>query len=401
MKLVERHIIKPNHPFFKECDELAFKTKNLYNQALYRQRQHFFKTGLYLGCFDLQKQFQDENQVDYRALPAKVSQQTLRTLDKNWKSYFKANKEYKKDPSKFKAVPKIPKYKRKNKGRSVVIYEKQAISKTALKRGVVKLSQTNIELPKNVDNVQQARIVSKFGYYVIEVVFKKDETTPMSNNNIAAIDLGLVNLATLTFNTGQAPVIVNGRPVKSINQFFNKKKAKLMSFVGNKGRSKRIEKLSLKRNNKITDYLHKSSRYIVNQLVSESVSTLIVGWNKNMKQDINIGKRNNQNFVSVPFYKFISQLQYKCQLKGIKVIVREEAYTSKCSFLDLEPICKHETYKGNRGKRGLFKSSDGTLINADVNASYNIMRKGFQNVVPNVFSEGIEGVAVRPLKVSM
>ena len=401
MQLVERHIISPSHSLFEECDRLAFLAKNLYNQALYRQRQSFFETGKTLGAFVLQKQFQDENHIDYRALPAKVSQQTLRVLDKNWKSYFKAIKAYRKDPTKFKKKPKPPKYKNKTKGRSVVVYEKQTISKRALRKGLIKLSGTTIELEKKVDNIQQVRIVNRYGRYVIEVIYNKETPKIKETGNIAAIDLGLVNLATVTFSHNKQPIIINGNPVKSINQYFNKKKSKLMSFVGNKGTSNRLKKLNLKRDNKVTDYLHKSSRYIINHLVSLNVSTLVIGWNKDMKQDINIGRKNNQKFVCVPFLKFISQLSYKAELEGIKVIVREESYTSKCSFLDLEPICKHKNYKGKRVKRGLFKSANGILINADVNASYNIMRKEFQNVVPNVFSEGIEGVAVRPLMVSV
>jgi putative transposase len=180
--------------------------------------------------------------------------------------------------------------------------------------------------------------------------------------------------------------------MKSVNQYYNKTKAKLQSKLENDKRtSKRIEKLTLKRNNKINDYLHKASRYIVNQLVSKDISKLIIGYNKQWKQDINIGKRNNQNFVNIPFYKFISMLEYKCELEGVEMITHEESYTSKCSFLDNEPIKKHDSYLGKRIKRGLFRSSKGELINADLNGSYNIMRK----VVPN-FTNGIEGVVVHP-----
>jgi len=396
MTLVERHIIGPDHKFFKECDVLAFVSKNLYNQALYRVRQHYFETGDYLNYNAIQKQLQEEKQIDYVSLPAKVSQQTLKLLDQNFRSFFAANKAYKKDPSKYKAPPKMPGYKHKTDGRFIVTYTNQAISRVLLRNGIVKLSKANISFFTKQKDIQQVRIVPRYGHYVIEVVYDKQEKPQRSNSRVAAIDIGLNNLAAITFNFEKNPILVNGRPLKSINQFFNKKKAILMSHIGDKGTSKRIQKLSLKRNNKMNDYLHKCSRYVVDQLANQDVSTLVIGWNDGIKQSINIGKKNNQNFVTIPFYKFIQQLQYKAQLEGIKVIVREESYTSKCSFLDSEPIMKQETYLGRRVKRGLFRASTGRLINSDVNGSYNIMSKE----VPNTFVDGIEGVVVHPVRIT-
>lgn len=154
-----------------------------------------------------------------------------------------------------------------------------------------------------------------------------------------------------------------------------------------------MQRLTDKRNNKVTDYLHKASRVLVNQLVSREITTLVIGKNPNMKQDINIGKVNNQNFVQLPIMRFADMVKYKCELEGINVVLNEESYTSKCSFIDGEQICKHETYMGRRIKRGLFKSANGKYINADVNGSYNIMRKA----IPNVFANGIEDVGVHPL----
>lgn len=172
--------------------------------------------------------------------------------------------------------------------------------------------------------------------------------------------------------------IVDGRKVKHINQFYNKKLGKAKSELkkkNNKEKSHRTRQLTLKRNNKIDDYFHKTSRYIINQAVFNDVRTIIVGHNKNWKQEINIGKVNNQKFVQIPFDKLIHQLKYKGALEGISVIEIEESYTSKCSFLDNESIEKHESYLGNRTKRGLFISKDGRKLNSDVNGSFNIMRK--------------------------
>lgn len=201
---------------------------------------------------------------------------------------------------------------------------------------------------------------------------KKPKT---DNGRYASIDLGVNNLTTITSNVFE-PLIINGRPIKSINSYYNKsiakKKSKLPVRIYS---SKYISNLYRRRENKINDYFHKVSTYIVNHLVSNQINTLVIGYNSGWKQDINMGKRNNQNFAYIPFYKFISMLEYKCALKGITIETNEESYTSKCSFLDNEEICEHEKYLGKRVKRGLFIASDGREINADVNGSLNILKK--------------------------
>ena len=196
----------------------------------------------------------------------------------------------------------------------------------------------------------------------------------LNNDRYCSIDLGINNLATVSSNVIK-PFIINGKPIKSINQFYNKKLAYYKSKLKNRKTSKKINRLTNKRENKIKDYLHKSSRYIVNHLVSNNINTLVIGYNKGWKQDINIGKVNNQKFVNVPFLTFITMLEYKCKIEGINVIINEESYTSKCSFLDDEEICKHDNYLGRRIKRGLFKTSNGIFMNADLNGSLNILKK--------------------------
>lgn len=397
MQLVEKHIITKYHPFFTECDRVCYLSKNLYNAALYEIRQAFFKDKNYLNYNSIEKLMQQRE--DYKALPAKVAQQTLRVLDKNFVSFFNALKTYQTQPEKFLARPKITQYKDKVKGRNIAIYTIQAVSSKKLKKGIVKLSGTSIELPTKVNSsdICQVRIVPNSIYYTIEVVYEVPEVVPWADNGrMASIDIGLNNLAVLTTNKDIKPLIINGKPLKSINQYYNKNRAKLQSYVGDKGKSKRLEELTHKRNNKVNNYLHNASRFIVNQLVSNHITTLVIGKNDQWKQDINIGKRNNQNFVSIPHAIFIKQLEYKCQLVGITVKLQEESYTSKCSFLDNEPIKKHENYQGKRIKRGLFKAADGTLINADQNGSLNILRKAF----PNAFADGIQGVVVRPVRVN-
>jgi putative transposase len=187
---------------------------------------------------------------------------------------------------------------------------------------------------------------------------------------------------------------MNGRPVKSVNQYYNKKRARLQSTLkGNRKTSNNLEKLTNKRTRKIDAYLHTASRRIIDLLVSEGIGTLVIGKNEQWKQETNMGKRNNQNFVSVPHARFIDLLTYKAELVGIRVVLTEESYTSKCSFLDDEEIGKHEHYEGKRIKRGLFRSQFGRLINADVNGAYNIIRK----VAPGAFVQGSRGCVVHPV----
>lgn len=248
-----------------------------------------------------------------------------------------------------------------------------------------------------VDNLCQVRIVPQSSCYILEVVYKKEVVDhDLDNNLYLGIDIGLNNLVALTSNkSGLTPLLVNGRLLKSINQYYNKTKAKLMSFVGNKGTSNRIEKLSHKRNCKVNDYLHKTSRFIINYCLAHKIKTIVIGKNKNWKQGINLGRKTNQSFVQIPFDRLIQQIQYKAEEVSISVILQEESYTSKCSFLDLESVEKHNVYKGKRVSRGLFKSSVGKVVNADINGSLNIIRKA----VPNAFADGIEGVVLHPVKV--
>ena len=391
MYLTERHIIKNN----KELDILCFNSKNLYNKALYLVRQHYFETKSYLNYYDVNRLMVGSKDVDYYSLPTKASKQTLMLLDRNFKSFFSLIK--KKQSGNYDKPIRIPKYLDKE-GRTIAIFPKEAVSKKYLKKGLIKLSSLSVEIPTKVteSNIVEVRVLPRNNHHIIEVTYKVDEVKPKSDNGrYASIDLGLNNLATVSSNVVK-PFIINGRPLKSINQYWNKEKSRLQSLLkGNKKTSKRIESITNKRNNKVKDYLHKSSRLLVNFLVSNDISTLVVGYNEEWKQNINIGKRNNQSFVNIPFYTFIQQLEYKCKLEGINIILTEESYTSKCSFLDNESVEKHESYLGKRIKRGLFRSAKNRIINADLNGSLNILRK-----VVGEFQYPIE-VCCTPLRVTL
>lgn len=390
MYLIEKHIINSSHSFYKECDELCFKSKNIYNQALYNVRKYYFDNKKYLNYYS--NYHITKEQECYNYLPSNVFCQTVRLVDRNFKSFFSLIK----NPS---IKNKIPKYLDIKNGRCVTIYPKKTLSKKIFfKTGKIYLSQSNIYITtriKDFNQIKEVRIVPRVNHYVIEVVYKKEEKQHNETGIIASIDLGLNNLATVTFNNGKNPIIINGRPIKSINQYFNKKKSHLQSKLKNNQKSSnKIKKLTQKRNNKVNDYIHKASRLLVNQLVSNSVSTLVIGKNTSMKQDINIGKKNNQNFTQLPIFKFADVIKYKCELEGINIIFQEESYTSKCSFFDNEEICKKENYYGIRIKRGLFKTKSNKIINADVNGSYNIMKKAIPN---GCFPNGIEGLGINPV----
>ena len=333
MQLVERHIITSTNKYYKELDEATFKSKNLDNSTVYAIRQHFFNTEKYLSYATLQKQFQDSKQQDYTVLPAKVAQQIMKQVDTNFRAFFKALKAYKSNPSKFQGRPKLPKYKHKTDGRFVLIYTNQAISKKECDRdSVIHPSGLEFKFKTKISyqDINQIRIVPKCNYFVVEVIYTTPDCNLLTDNKrYAAIDLGINNLVTLTSNIiGDTPMVISGKVVKSYNQYYNKQVAHYKSILdtqNNTKTSRRIRRLHLKRKFKIEDYMHKTSRYIVNQLVSKGINTLIIGKNDGWKQDINIGKVNNQKFVQIPFDSLFSKLQYKCSLVGINVELINES----------------------------------------------------------------------------
>lgn len=375
MILCERHIIKKSHPFYNECDELTFLAKNLYNATLYYQRDSFFNKD-FKNYYDINRIFTHCNHKDYRALPSKVSKQVQMLVDESFKSYFALVK--KKVKGDYSRSVRIPRYLGKTSGRCVVPYPKDALS--LKNEGFVKLSKTNIMVKTKISkkNIQAARIVPKGNHFVIEILYKA-VVKPLKSEipkRVAFVDPGLNNLMTVTSNCFN-PLIFNGKPLKSINQLSNKNIAELKSKLSARGlrTSSLLQSVYNKRSRRLTDLTHKITTQLVNQLDSYNIDTVIFGHNIGQKQDINLGKVTNQNFVQIPFTQLMNQLRYKCELQGIRFIQIEESYTSKCSFLDEESICKHSNYKGKRLKRGLFKTSEGVLINADVNGSLNIGRK--------------------------
>ncbi len=314
-------------------------------------------------------------------------------LAEAWKGWLAAPKDWSKHPEKYLDKPKIPGYKHKEHGRNVVIYPIDAISKTALTKGNVKLSQTNIELATQAKNVDQVIIFPKLDHYVIEVVYTVNDIPLSHGKYVAGVDLGLNNfMATTSNHPGVRPLLINGRSLKSINQFFNKRVAVSQSMEA----SRQIKSLNSKRNRRIDNYLYTASRRVIDWCQLNEIGQLIIGKNPGWKQSINIGKNNNQAFPNKIHVKLINLLTYKAQYAGIVVTLTEESYTSKASALDCDNLPTHNNTEtqpvksgkcGKRVQRGLYGASTGETINADTNGSINIAIK----VIPD-FMKGIEGL---------
>lgn len=378
MKVQRTEIIILKGKNLKEAQHWCHLAKNLYNSANYEMRQSFI-VGNRKSGYQISTEFTKNNQSDYRALPSQCSQQIINLLEKNWKSFFKSIKDWKKNPKKYKGRPKLPKYKDKD-GCFSVLFAKQSFGKKFDYLKFPKVMKFKIKTRIPLDQIKQVRIIPEATCFKCEIIYEKEikQNENLKFENKMSIDLGINNLATMYNNVDGKSFIVNGKSLKSINQFYNKKLAKLQSFVG-KSSSKRIKNFTKRRNFKVKDYIHKSSKIIINLCIQNNIGHLIVGHNKNWKQEINIGKRNNQKFVSIPFLMLQNQLKYKCEEVGIIYQETEESYTSKCDHLVNEEMRYHDNYLGKRIYRGLFQSSIGKLLNADVNGAMGIMRKVINN----------------------
>ncbi|MFL5703062.1 MAG: RNA-guided endonuclease InsQ/TnpB family protein, partial [Ktedonobacteraceae bacterium] len=282
VQLVEQHCISKSDPRYSVIDEAAFKSKNLYNAALYEMRQALFNDGIYLNYNEIQRRMQSHEA--YKALPAKVSQQILILLDKNWTSFKEAKKAYEENPSKFTGRPRLPKYKHKTEGRNILVYTVQAMSKRGLKKGLIQPSMLPIEVKTKHKDINQVRIIPRNGHYVVEVIYSKEPVQANVDPSFCvAIDLGVTNLATITANReGWVPRLVNGRPVKAWNQWYNKRMKELKMCLPKEGRervTKQMEQITSTRNRRINHYLHTASKGIINFLAKEGVGTVIIGKN--------------------------------------------------------------------------------------------------------------------------
>lgn len=437
--LTESYMVHRGDAKWHALDGMSYLAKNVFNSANYLIRQAFFadyhngqlqhdkkhRTWVKLLNFIRLKEKLRRAYADaYSALPKRVSETCIKSVISMWRGYDAAWSDWQKNPSKYLGEPRIPRYKTKGEtGRAEVLWNQEAVSKRAYKKqGVISLSGCDVmletgsyvydrirsleDLTPNTDiNFRQRIAVVKASprvdHYLVTITYlvNPKPVESLDPTQVMGIDLGVNNLMAITSNkAGFTPILVNGRPLKSINQYFNKRRAKLQSKLPEEQfSSKRLRRLHRTRSRQIKDYLHRVSKRIVSMAVDNEIGIIVIGQNKQWKQRINIGKRNNQTFLHIPHSQLIEMVRYKAHLVGIEVICQDESYTSKCSFLDDEPIQKHAAYAGKRIKRGLFKTQQGSLINADVNASYNIIKKAF----PNAFANGIEDVAVHPILIAV
>ncbi len=384
MKLTYRF----RHPKSAQLDLLCTISKKLFNQANWYIRQDFFHLENWLRYQDLN--FILQHSDNYKLLKAQTSQQILKIIDKNWKSFFNAIKEWKKSRKKFNGRPRPPKYKKDRSNFLIFTNQNSEINNNKIILTMSKLfketysdfkNPLEISIPyyknKNFETYQQIRILPRKIFYEIEIVYKKEiRKSKLDTKRYLSIDFGLNNLITAVENRNFRPIIVSGRVLKSINRQWNKRKARLYSIKDKQSLkwTNRLDSITINRNSVITDYLHKTSQFIVGYCLKNQIGHICLGNLDNIKQNIRMGKRNNQNFVNIPIQKLKQMITYKTQLVGIQIHEVDESYTSKCSSLDLEPIKKNKNYIGKRTKRGLFRGSN-YLLNADVNGALNILRK--------------------------
>lgn len=397
----EQIIIKKNHPKFKVIDQQCFYSKNLYNEANYTLRQEFVKNGNYISYRQMNKDFKTHG--NYKMTFSQPANCTLRLLDKNWKSYFRDIKDWKIHPEKYSGMPKLPKYLKKNGRFPWMISNNQCLynyekSTVYIRNRLVNDYEWRCRC---LGRLIQVRFIPKGSCYIMEIVYETEiPDMKEDNDRIASVDLGVNNLVTMTNNIGLNPIIINGKGIKSINQYYNKRLAKeksLLKIRHNQDWSNKLDMLTHKRHQRIKNYMHNTSAYVIRWCLEHEINTLVVGKNTNWKQGSKMGKRVNQNFIQIPYQMLLEQFKYKCENVGIRYIEVEESYTSGTSFLDGELPSKANYDKSRRVVRGLFVSNDGVLINSDVNGSLQIMKKVF----PNAFkSYGIEGV-LNPVVISV
>jgi putative transposase len=402
--------VKANSKDYKHLLNYSHYSNNLYNYCLYITNEYFRETGKYIGRFNLDKAVSDNE--NYKLLPAQTSQQIVKLIDQNFRSFMALLK--KKNRGQYSADVSTPRYKKKGGLYDIYFTNQQfKLSNGKIQLAVGrkykadnKISKILIKFNKEIDGTLQQLVlkpINKGQYFKLILIYKENNSNQKLQSvetNKISIDLGINNFATV-YSTVTRPFILNGKPLKSYNSYYNKQKAKITSQLkinNNKHWSKKLQKLEENRNNYISNYFHQYSSYLKKYCIENQISEVILGYNKEWKQNINLGKVNNQKFNSIPYYKFKEMLRYKLEEIGVKYTIHEESYTSKCSSLDLERVGKHEKYLGKRVKRGLFKSSEGKYINADLNGAINIMRKVTDDVLTN---QSVLGLVFNPVKINL
>lgn len=415
MFLTQSNIIrKLSKSEYSMLREMCQYSNNLYNVALYNIRQYYFHEKKFLTYES--NYHECKANENYKLLQAGVAQQTLKVADRSFKSFFNLIKKAKSGEYRFKDI-KIPHYREKG-GLFNLILSTNAIN---VKDGYliipmsIEFSKTHnkhkirIQFPKRLEgkNIKEVRIlpINKGRHFKVQYCYEHlIEEQNLNQQNTIAIDIGLENLATCVTNKGTS-FIMDGRKLKSINQYWNKQKAHFQSIADKQKQksTKRLQNLTRKRNNRANDYIKKTARYIINYCIANNIGTVVCGYNDDFKRSMNLGKITNQQFTQISFGSLRETLAGLCERYGMQYIEQEESYTSKSSFLDLDEIPVYnpehpytDIFSGKRIKRGLYRSANGKAINADVNGACNILRKSKQNFD---FEELCNGLLDSPLRI--
>ena len=384
-----KHLTKEEYNILRELCRIA---KNLTNQAIYNVRQHYFQEKQYLryeaNCYEM------KYLENYKLLNSNMTQQTLKNVDQMFKSFFALIKLAKQGKYNFRHI-RLPNYLPKNGYTNLIIGQirlrKDNILTIPFSNTFKKKYNNKIEIkiPQVLEDkkIKQIQIIPKFNARFFEIQYTyeiQEKNIKLDTNNALAIDLGVNNLCTCVTNIGKS-FIIDGRKLKSINQFFNKQNAKLRSIKDKqniKRQTKQQYLISRKRKNRVDDYINKTCRYIINYCIANDIGTLVIGYNQSFQCKTNLGKRNNQIFTQLPFGKIREKLEYLCKRYNINYVMQEESYTSKASFFDDDELPAYnmdnpQTYEfsGKRVKRGLYQTKDGYCFNADCNGALNILRK--------------------------
>ena len=414
VKRVVKFNIKKSHIDYKYIRTQLIESKEIYNFANYILRQIYFRNSnnhkyslefineypalkdLFLKYIEENKQFSslfykiicEFSKLKEYSVNLKIVQNIVDKLKNDWTSYWKLLK-MKKSKTYDKKI-NIPRYKKKY---NLVEYNNQVISKKKLKLGYIgtdKMEQGIKIANRHKDlDCKCFRIYNKNEKIICELIYEKEIVEVEKTDRVASIDIGLENLFTIAFNYNKKGISIKGIKLKAINQYFNKLKASLQSMLPKKQYvSKFINQLMYKRTEQLRNYIGYYINKLIEILKNEKISKLIVGYNKGWKQDINIGSKNNQNFVSIPFRKILDILKYKLEDNGIEYKEQEESYTSKASYLDNDdiPIYKEKNnleyiFSGKRINRGIYKSKQGKIINADLNGALNILKKSGEKLI--------------------
>ena len=385
--------------------------------SLFHVRQHYFSEKQYLS-YEANYHVTKDNE-NYKLLHANAAQQTMKIVDRSMKSFFALIKKARQGGYQFHDI-KLPNYRKKGSLFMVAI----PAHRVRIRNGYFEVPTSKsfkevygkepilIKVSEEIEslNLKEVRIIPVYNgrAFKVQYVYEQEtESKELSQDNILAIDVGLDNLATCVTTLGTS-FIMDGRKLKSINQWWNKRRAYLQSILAKQGRktSEQIQRITTKRNNRTNDYLKKTARYIVNYCLNNNIGTIVCGYNPDFKCSINLGSRINQDFTQISFGNLREQLRNLCKRYGIHYLEQEESYTSKASFLDLDNIPVYNadnpytgTFSGQRIKRGLYQTLDNHLINADINGAANILRKSKQNLNSTDFRGLYRGVLATPSRI--